>query len=385
MFLTATAIICFLSAILYRDAIGTFFGNLVSTLKPVIYGIAIAYLLSPMERLFRKHIEKLFERSKASRFRKLKRLPKILSVLLTYVVFLLILTCFFVIVLPGIGKSVEDFASKLSEYYKICVDYISDPAFPLLKFPETEAKLMELVNQAYNIAKGLLPQVYTFVGGLFTEILHFIIGILISIYVLAGKGSLKKHCNRILCALFEEPWISRIKRFAYRVDRVFGGFISGKIFDSAIIGVICFAAMLLMKMPYATLISVLVGVTNVIPFFGPFIGAIPSAFIVLLAEPSKTVWFVIMIIALQQLDGNVIGPKILGETTGLPSFWVIFSLLLFGGFWGVFGMLIAVPTFALLYDAMEYFTEKRLLKKAAVKKADGEAENAAADESETKI
>lgn len=360
-FLTAVAIICFLSAILYRDSIGAFFGKVISILKPVIYGVLIAYLLSPLERRFHAFFDKLFAKNPNRRLS--RRLGKLFGILVTYIVFLMMLTCFFLIVLPGIGKSIEDLASKLTEYYKICVDYISDPDFPLLNFPETEAKLMELINRVYAIAKGILPQIYSFVGSLFTEVLHFVIGILISIYVLSGKERFKKRSKKMLHAFFEEVWIRRILSFAYQVDRVFGGFISGKILDSAIIGVLCFVAMLLMRMPYAALIAVLVGVTNIIPVFGPFIGAIPSAFIILLAEPQKTLWFVLMIIALQQLDGNIIGPKILGETTGLPSFWVIFSLLLFGGFWGVFGMLIAVPTFALLYNGIKALSEKLLAEK----------------------
>lgn len=222
---------------------------------------------------------------------------------------------------------------------------------------------MNIINQVYNIAKGILPRVYTFLESLVTEVLHFVIGILVSIYILAGKERFKRRCNKLLHALFSEANVSRIKAFFFDVSRVFGGFISGKILDSVIIGILCFFAMLALRLPYATLISVLVGVTNVIPVFGPFIGAIPSAFLILLVSPKQTILFVVMIIALQQLDGNVIGPKILGGTTGLPSFWVIFSLLLFGGFFGVFGMLIAVPTFALIYNGVKAFADNQLKKK----------------------
>ena len=163
--------------------------------------------------------------------------------------------------------------------------------------------------------------------------------------------------------MLSDDKVEKVTSYCSEIDRTFGGFISGKILDSIIIGIICFISMTILRMPNTALISVIVGVTNVIPFFGPFIGAIPSAIIILLVEPSKTIWFIILIIAIQQLDGNVIGPKILGGTTGLPAFWVIFSLLLFGGFLGVFGMIIAVPVFAMIYNGIKRFTDKRLERK----------------------
>ena len=360
VFLTVAALICFLSAILYRESIGALFVKILTVLKPVLYGVAIAYLLSPLERRFHGMFDRLFEKSRGKHKGKA---AKMLGIVLTYIVFLILLTGFIFLVIPGIGKSLEDFAAKLPELYKICVDFISRPDIPFLNFPQSEEELMNIINQVYNIAKGILPQVYTFLESLVTEVLHFVIGILVSIYILAGKERFKRRCNKLLHALFNDANVSRIKAFFFDVSRVFGGFISGKILDSVIIGILCFLAMLALRLPYATLISVLVGVTNVIPVFGPFIGAIPSAFLILLVSPKQTILFVAMIIALQQLDGNVIGPKILGGTTGLPSFWVIFSLLLFGGFFGVFGMLIAVPTFALIYNGVKAFADNQLKKK----------------------
>lgn len=360
VFLTAAAIICFLSAILYWDSIGAFIAKVLSVLKPVIYGVVIAYLLSPMERKFHGWFDRLFAKSKS---RHAPAAAKVLGIVLTYTVFLVLATGFVFLVIPGIGQSLEDFGGKLPDYYRACVQFISRPDLPFVNLPESEAELMNIINQLYGVIKGVLPQLYTFLEGLVTEVMHFVIGLLISIYVLAGKERFKSSCKRLLKALFDDDKTEKITAFAYQVDRIFGGFISGKLLDSAIIGLLCFVAMLLLRMPYAPLISVLVGVTNVIPVFGPFIGAIPSALIILLVSPSQTVWFILMIIALQQLDGNIIGPKILGETTGLPSFWVIFSLLLFGGFFGVFGMLIAVPTFALLYNGIQSLTDKLLKKK----------------------
>ena len=181
--------------------------------------------------------------------------------------------------------------------------------------------------------------------------------------MLAGRGRFKRRSRKVLCACFEPCTVSKISAVFHEINRVFGGFIRGNIIDSAIVGVVAFCGFWLIGIPSPALISLIIAVTNVIPVFGPFIGAIPSGLIVLAIDPSKTIWFVIFIIALQQIDGNLIAPKILGGTTGLPSFWVIFSLLLLGGFFGVVGMLIAVPTFALAFTGIKKFAEARLKKK----------------------
>ena len=147
------------------------------------------------------------------------------------------------------------------------------------------------------------------------------------------------------------------------MDRMFGGFIDGKIVDSAIIGILCYIGCLVFKFPNALLISAFVGITNVIPFFGPFIGAIPSIFLILIEDPMKAVWFVLFILALQQLDGNIIGPAILGDRTGLSSFWVLFTIILFGGLFGIVGMIIAVPLFAVIYDTIKKLVRRGLFRK----------------------
>ena len=149
-------------------------------------------------------------------------------------------------------------------------------------------------------------------------------------------------------------------RFA---NKTFGGFLSGKIIDSLIIGILTFAIISIFNIPYSVLISVIVGVTNIIPYFGPFLGAIPCGIILLMVDPFKCITFLIIVLILQQIDGNIIGPKILGDSTGLSSFWVIFAITLFGGFFGVFGMFVGVPLFAVIYAAIRTFINQRLEKK----------------------
>ena len=359
IFITAAAIILFASAIIFHDNIFKIIRSVFSLLSPVIYGVAIAYLLSPLDRMINSFLRRLLSKSGKN----LTKLCNILSIVLSYVIFLAVIAGFAFLMVPDIAASLKNIKDSLPTYYNTVVAYVDNLDIPFLEIPENAMEIDSLLKNAYSIISGLFPQIYTFFQSLITEVMNFLIGVLISIYVLAGRGKVKKGCKKFLHAMLSDDKVEKVTSYCSEIDRTFGGFISGKILDSIIIGIICFISMTILRMPNTALISVIVGVTNVIPFFGPFIGAIPSAIIILLVEPSKTIWFIILIIAIQQLDGNVIGPKILGGTTGLPAFWVIFSLLLFGGFLGVFGMIIAVPVFAMIYNGIKRFTDKRLERK----------------------
>ena len=195
------------------------------------------------------------------------------------------------------------------------------------------------------------------------EIMNILIGLIVSVYVLFSKEKFSKQSKKITYAIFKPSNANMILHLTIKSNEIFGGFIIGKIIDSAIIGVLCFAGLSILNMPYAMLVSVIVGVTNVIPFFGPYIGAIPSAILILLAEPKMGIYFIIFIIALQQFDGNILGPKILGNSTGLSAFWVIVSILLGGGLFGIVGMLFGVPTFAVIYYVIKLLVDNKLEKK----------------------
>ena len=182
---------------------------------------------------------------------------------------------------------------------------------------------------------------------------NILIGLIVAVYVLHGRKRFGKQARLIVRSIFSDRWADRILEEVEFIDRMFGGFINGKILDSAIIGVLCYIACLIFKFPSALLVSVIIGVTNVIPFFGPFIGAIPATLLILIQNPIKALWFVLFVLVLQQLDGNIIGPKILGNTTGLSSFWVLFAILLFGGLWGFVGMIVGVPLFSVIYDVIK--------------------------------
>lgn len=219
--------------------------------------------------------------------------------------------------------------------------------------PWLQTKLLPNLN---TYAKQFASGVAAFINVLY----NLFIGIIVAIYLLKSKRIFAAQSKKIMYGIFKKNHADTIINYLRVSDNMFSGFISGKIVDSAIIGVICFAVMGVMRLPYAMLVSVIVGVTNIIPVFGPYIGAIPSALLILLVDPKQALYFLILIIILQQLDGNVIGPAILGESTGLSAFWVLFSILLFGGFWGIAGMLVGCPLFAVIYRIVKDFVSIRL-------------------------
>lgn len=211
--------------------------------------------------------------------------------------------------------------------------------------------------------EGYLGHFTTSVFGIVNIFLNLVIGVVISIYVLCSKSKFIGQGKKTIYSLFRTETANAIMSTLRKSNEIFGGFISGKLLDALIVGVICFIGMTILRIPYTLLVSVVVGVTNIIPFFGPYIGGIPSALLILLADPVKGVVFIIFIIILQQIDGNIIVPKILGNTTGLSAFWVVFAILLGGGLFGLLGMIIGVPVFAVIYYLIKTMLEYRLRKK----------------------
>ena len=261
--------------------------------------------------------------------------------------------------LPQLAVSISRMARSLPQM----VDSISSMVDRLFEGNEIiQNYIMQLSDAGTESISGwlkdsILPYMNMILTGLSDSMINaagifmnLFIGLVVAIYLLSGRKKFKKQGKLILYSLFKERWANKIIEEIRFADRVFSGFIGGKLLDSAIIGVICYAGMMVLGLPYAILISVIVGVTNIIPFFGPYIGAIPSAIILLTVSPMSCLIFVIFIVILQQVDGNIIGPKILGSSTGLSGIWVLFSILFFGGLFGFVGMLIGVPVFAVIYD-----------------------------------
>lgn len=366
MLVIGMALIAFF--VLYRlESIGKMIGNILEILAPVIYGIGIAYVLNPMVKFFEEKVISIFGK-KIKDEKKLKKIGRSISIAIALVTALAVLFVLFYLVIPeliatiyGLVVAIPEQMAQFEKYITSLIDSNSQYA------AITQAVLQSIGDWFENWLKNdLLKQVTGITTGIFNAfnvVVDIILGFIISVYVLSSKERCVLKSKRIVYAVFSTEKANELLNIARKSNHIFSGFISGKIVDSLIIGVLCFIGVSILDMPYTLLVSVIVGVTNVIPFFGPYIGAIPSAFLILLADPVKGIYFIIFILVLQQIDGNIIGPKILGEFTGLSAFWVVFAILLGGGLFGVIGMLLGVPVFAVIYYIIGQVIEHLLMKR----------------------
>ncbi len=331
--------------------------KMIGILQPITIGLVIAYLMTPIVNFEERHLLPLAQK-KMKDPEKAKKLVRVISVLGALIFFVLIIAVLLLMVIPELYKSingmigtlpkqVNDFMDWLNEYISSDSDISSYLEVGLTKsteFFENWAKT-DFLPQTKNIMVGVTTGVINAVKVLF----NVLVGIIISIYVLMSKEEFIGQSKKLVYAVLPGKSANAIIHTVHKSNEIFGGFISGKLLDSLIIGILCFICLYFMNMPYAVLVSVIVGVTNVIPFFGPYLGAIPSAILIMLASPIQGVYFIIFIVILQQFDGNILGPAILGESTGLSSFWVVFSILVGGGIFGILGMIIGVPAFAVIF------------------------------------
>ena len=235
--------------------------------------------------------------------------------------------------------------------------------FKLIDVDDLETKIKGWISNSYKLLSDAVPVITDFISGLFSVVKNILLGLIISVYFLYSRDKLCAQVRKTCASLFSKERMERVLRVTRFTSYKFENFISGKIIDSIIIGILTFIVLAAADMPYPALIATIIGVTNVIPFFGPIIGAIPSAFIVFVAEPEKTIWFLIIVLIIQQLDGNVIGPMILGGRIGISAMWIVISLVLMGGMLGVTGLFIGVPLFSVIYALFADFVDRRLEKK----------------------
>ncbi len=333
--------------------------SLISILYPFVYGIVIAYLLKPSVNFFADLFERKFPKG-------LHRLISPLSITLSLVFAGIFIYALFALILPEFIDSVTIAMVTLPTATKDLLTWLQ-------KVFEDEPLILEYINTGYNaissfiedwFTSSVVPQITTILSGFGLGVVNIIvvvknlfIGLFAAIYLLASRKKFARQGNLLLHSICPKKWADIILSEIAHADRMFSGFINGKILDSIIIGFLCYFVCLIVGFPNPTLVSIIIGVTNVIPFFGPFIGAVPATLLILMVEPIKAIWFVMFVLILQQLDGNIIGPKILGDSTGLASFWVLFSIILFGGLWGFPGMIVGVPLFAILYNIVRQLIE----------------------------
>lgn len=339
---------------------GFIMSYILSPLSPIIIGFAMAYLLNPILNF---HENKLLVKMKSAKAR------RGVGVLLTYVTLLVILVGFAFLIIPQLVKSIQNLILKLDEYIASTTGLIDD----LLGKLSDMGVLSESVDSQYVI--DAVSDVFTFSGDMMSTVFGFItknignilnvpknilLAIFISIYVLLAKDRLRAGLKKVMSAVFKEKVMGRIeKRLVYTHD-TFGGYFTGVIIDAITVGVLTFIFLMIFRVPYAVLVATVVAVTNVIPIFGPFIGAIPSAFIIFISEPKKALIFLIIILIVQQIDGNIIAPKILGNSTGISSLGVIVAITIMGAYFGFVGMLIGVPVFAVIIGIINESIEARL-------------------------
>ena len=341
-------------------------------LAPVIYGAVFAYLLNPVYNRVQAAVMKLTKDIIPDEKGR-KRLGGFFGTLASM--------CLLVAVVVGlISMLIPQLISSIRGVMETLPSSINNLEIWLEKILADNPDLEQQVMQHYGAAADYLqnwlknvvvPNIYRIIGSVSSGVVlvvravfDILIGLIVMVYLLNMKEKLLAQAKMIIYGVFPLKIANKVIEEGRYVHQVFGGFIIGKLLDSLIIGLICFVLLGFANMPYVLLVSVIVGVTNVIPFFGPFIGAIPSAFLILLSDPMKCLYFLIFVLLLQQFDGNILGPKILGDSTGLSSFWVLFSILLFGGLMGFVGMIIGVPTFAVMYRLVTEFTTWLLGKKA---------------------
>lgn len=361
---SGVALIVFKFAIDNMAGINNALSTMIYIISPFIYGAAIAYILSPLYNGCVRNLYKLM--SKKSN-RKALRIARTLSTIICLAFLAIVVVALGFLIIPETVKSVIHLLDVMPQKLGSVVNWIEGMTMSEAH-PEI-ARMIEGSVQNLNktITSWTTTQVMPKLGEYMAQIsmgvlvtlktiFNLLIGVIVCVYILNSKELFKAQCRKVIKANFSESHQREILDFVRYADKTFGGFINGKLIDSLIMGVLCFICMSIINLPYSILVSTIVGVTNFIPFFGPFIGAIPSALIICVESPIQAGYFILLIVVLQQVDGNIIGPKILGETTGLASFWVMFAILVGGGLFGFIGMILGVPLFAIIY----YYVRRRL-------------------------
>ena len=369
-FLVVVASILFYAFLTNINWVRSALGAVAKILSPFIWGLVIAYLLYPLMNLLQKS---LFAPLSAWIFKtkkdKAAHLARGLAVFFSVIFLIVMVTAMIWLIGPRLVQSIERIVLNSSEYVKKVYMWIDRL---LVDYPEVEAMLSSTFGNLSDgvvnwLQNSILPRitsvltnvtsgVYYVVKGVY----NILIGLIVSVYVLYNKEMFGGYVKKVLYCIFSVEASEKILNAVDFVDHVFIGFLSGKILDSAIIGIICYVVCLILKMPYALLVSFIVGLTNIIPFFGPFIGAVPSALIIVMESPLQCLIFIIFIIILQQFDGNILGPKILGNSVGVNGFWIMFSIILGAGLFGFAGMLLGVPVFVVLYTGLKFLVNRKL-------------------------
>ncbi len=344
---------------------------LIGIISPFIYGAMVAYILSPLCNFLEGKLYHRFSKHMSSdKFA--KKLSEKIAIVLAYVFLCIIIYIFLKLVMPQVIESLKSIITIIPEWINKLYELYEKLAKTNPELGESlndyAVKLYDRANSflekgVFDNAKVILSEFSLRVVYFSNGILNFVVAVIVSIYVLNSRKTFKAQFKKLIYALFKKEIAEAIISELRFADVSFGGFIIGKIIDSFIIGIIASVCLNLLNMPYAILLAIIIGFTNIIPFFGPIIGAVPGVILILFIDPLKALYFLIFVFILQQFDGNILGPKILGDKVGIPSFWVLFSIIVFGSLWGVFGMIVGVPLFAVIIDVVTKFVNRMLKKR----------------------
>lgn len=332
-------------------AINDWVYNIFKPIFPIFYGFIIAYLLNPVMMTVENYISRIKFKKDIS-----QKARRGISLFITFVFAAILIITFLLIVLPRVAASlsnmvlqIQDYVTSAQNFVTEIFDKIPEEVVPIGFEDEINTKIGKLVANLISTVGNSVPKIVGIAFNIGNGIISLVMGIIVSCYLLYSKETFFAQIKKMAVSILPTGKISRIAAVVYTTDSMFGRFITGKILDSFIIGFLCFFGLFVLKIPNAVLVSFIVGVTNIIPYFGPFLGAIPSFILIAFISPAKGVIFLVFVLFLQQLDGNVIGPMILGDSTGLSAFWVVFAILFFGGTFGIIGMVIGVPTLGVIF------------------------------------
>lgn len=361
IFLITYSVLIIFALLKFQFIINLFY-RLILVLMPFIYGFIIAYIINwPYEFFKTKVLDPKINPNKDK-----NKLTKNISMVISYALIFGILAFLLITIIPQIIVNLNQFIDNFSRYSNSFLSWSrkleSKFKLNLISADYSDAILKNLSGFIDRFADILFPKVYNFTRTFALGIYNWIIGIIISIYLIGNKNKLLKQLKMLVSAYIPEKISKEVLKILLLSHITFGKFLIGKVFDSIIIGVLCFIGMSILKIPYTLLISTVIGITNIIPFFGPFIGAIPCIFILLIVDHVKALWFMIFILILQQIDGNIIGPKVLGNTVGISGMWIMFSVIIGGSLFGIPGMILGVPIFTVIYTLLSENIKKSCTK-----------------------
>ncbi len=360
-FLVIACAIIFNAFVTNFETVLDYAGIAISLIMPFIIGFCIAYLLNPLMKTYETLCGRLDKKGKTAKYR------RVISVILAYLTVVLLITVFICIISPQIKDSVVTLVRNVQVWMPKFIEYIH----PIIKDSQIVEVLSQQLSGIFNNLGNLLLEysgnsISGILGGVknVTGMLsNILLGFIISVYMLLGKEKFASQIKKLMTVCMRPARADKIIAVCDDAHKIFSSFLMGKIVDSIIIGVLCTIGMSILRLPFAALVGFIVGVTNVIPYFGAFFGGIIGILIILVVSPIKALWFGIFILVLQQIDGNVIGPRILSSSTGLSAFWVIFAIIIGGGLFGIVGMFLGVPAFALIYALVRSYINKKMEEK----------------------